>query len=204
MSSFVRVCAAAIAVALTLSACAAPQAAAPTSAPAQPTAAASMAGMDHGNMDMSAPFDAMFIDGMIAHHEGAISMANQALKEAQRPEIKTLAEDIVKAQQAEITQMQEWRKAWYPDLKATGGLTTTSGMMMDMGPMAVPAGDQPFDIRFIDAMIPHHESAIMMAQMALQRAEKPEIKTLAEAIIQAQTAEIEQMKQWRAEWVSSK
>lgn len=79
-------------------------------------------------------------------------------------------------------------------------MMTAGGRMMNMGPMAVPAGDQPFDIRFIDAMIPHHESAIMMAQMAQQQAGKPEIKQLAAAIISAQTAEIEQMKQWRAEW----
>jgi uncharacterized protein (DUF305 family) len=160
-----------------------------------------MAGMDHSNMNMSAPFDAMFIDGMIVHHEGAIVMANQALQEAQRPEIKTLAEAIIKAQTAEIEQMKQWRAEWYPDLKATGGMMMADGQMMDMGPMSVPAGDQPFDIRFIDAMIPHHEGAIMMAQMAQQRAEKPEIKTLAEEIIRAQTAEIEQMKQWRTEWV---
>jgi uncharacterized protein (DUF305 family) len=160
-----------------------------------------MAGMDHSNMMMNAPFDAMFIDGMIVHHEGAIVMANQALQEAQRPEIKTLAEAIIKAQTAEIEQMKQWRAEWYRDLKATGGMMMADGQMMDMGPMSVPAGDQPFDIRFIDAMIPHHEGAVMMAQMAQQRAEKPEIKTLAEEIIKAQTAEIEQMKQWRAEWV---
>ncbi len=159
--------------------------------------------MEHGAMSAGAPFDAMFIDSMIVHHEGAITMANQALSEAQRPEIKQLARAIIEAQQREIAQMKQWRAAWYPDLVDTGGLKTDEGHAMDMGPMSVPAGDAPFDIRFIDAMIPHHESAIMMAQMAQQRAERPEIKQLAEAIIRVQSAEIEQMKQWRAAWTQS-
>ncbi|NJM40041.1 MAG: DUF305 domain-containing protein, partial [Anaerolineae bacterium] len=143
----------------------------------------------------NAPFDAQFIDGMIIHHQGAIDMANDALTKAEKPEIKTLSQAILKAQDAEIKQMKGWRTQWYPDLKETGG------MSMDMGPMSVKDGTEPYDIRFIDAMIPHHEGAIAMAKEALQKAEKPELKTLAEEIIKAQTAEIEQMKQWRAAWV---
>lgn len=141
------------------------------------------------------PFDATFIDGMIVHHEGAVAMARQALAEAQRPEIRQLAEAIIATQQAEIAQMKQWRAAWYPDLADTGGMHG-----MDMGPMSVASGEAPFDIRFIDAMVPHHEGAIAMANLALQKSTRPEIRRLAEAIIAAQQAEIEQMKRWRAEW----
>lgn len=151
-------------------------------------------------MMMNAPFDAMFIDGMIVHHQGAINMAQQAQAEAQRPEIKQLAGEIIKAQTAEIAQMQTWRKAWFADLKDTGGMMDSAGGMMNMGPMGVQAGDAPYEVRFINAMVPHHESAIMMSQMALLRSQRPEIRQLAEAIIKAQTAEIAQMKQWRAAW----
>lgn len=91
--------------------------------------------------------------------------------------------------------MKRWRIAWYPNLSDTGGMHD-----VDMGPMSVAAGDAPFDIRFIEAMIPHHEGAIAMAQMALQKSARPEIRQLAEAIIAAQQAEIAQMKQWRAAW----
>jgi uncharacterized protein (DUF305 family) len=175
-----------------LAACAAP---APTPAQApSPTADHSGHSLPASNTSTT-PFDAQFIDGMIVHHQGAIDMANDALTKAEKPEIKTLSQAILKAQDAEIKQMKGWRTQWYPSLK------DTSGMNMDMGPMLVKEGTQPYDIRFIDAMIPHHEGAIAMAKEALQKAEKPEIKTLAEAIIQAQTAEIEQMKQWRTAWV---
>lgn len=144
--------------------------------------------------DSDAPYDAQFIANMTVHHEGAIVMARQALTQAERPEIKDLANAIVTAQEGEIAQMQAWRTAWYPELAETPATT------MDMGPMEVPAGVTPFDQRFIEAMIPHHQSAIMMAQDALQNAERPEIKALAQAIITAQEAEIAQMRQWLKDW----
>src|SRR5688500_7558435 len=93
-----------------------------------PAASDQNSGMEHNMSDQSdAPYDALFIDSMIVHHQGAIDMANQALKEATKPEIKTLAENIIKAQEAEIAQMKEWRQAWYSDL------AETAGMEMDMG-----------------------------------------------------------------------
>jgi uncharacterized protein (DUF305 family) len=57
-----------------------------------------------------------------------------------------------------------------------------------------------FDLMFIDMMIPHHASAVAMAQVALTRAEHPELRALAEAIIVSQSAEIEQMQGWREQW----
>ena len=59
---------------------------------------------------------------------------------------------------------------------------------------------KPFDLRFIEAMIPHHESAIMMAKDAQQKSTRPEIQDLATAIITAQEAEIAQMQAWRQTW----
>jgi uncharacterized protein (DUF305 family) len=91
--------------------------------------------------------------------------------------------------------MKQWHKAWYPDLADTGG------MMMDMGTMKVAEDATiPYDIRFINAMIPHHEGAIAMAKVAQEKAEHPEIKKLADDIIKAQQREIEQMKQWLSAW----
>lgn len=156
-----------------------------------------MAGMDHGNIQMgnsNEPFDLLFIDSMIVHHQGAIEMAIEAQQEATKAEIKSLADAIIAAQEAEIQQMQEWRAVWYPDAVATEGIG------MDMGTMAVAAGDTLYDLRFIEAMIPHHKGAIGMAQSALTMSEHPELKSLAGNIIQAQEAEIAQMQEWQAAW----
>lgn len=146
-------------------------------------------------MSPDAPYDAIFIDSMIVHHEGAIEMAQQALEQAEQPEIKAMAEAIIEGQQAEIDQMQGWRTAWFPDQ------ATVDVGDMDMGPMEVSddAG-KPFDQRFIEAMIPHHEGALAMAKDALQNAERSEVKELAQTIITAQEAEIAQMKQWLQDW----
>ncbi|PSN18395.1 hypothetical protein C7271_12770 [filamentous cyanobacterium CCP5] len=67
--------------------------------------------MDLGPQDEA--FDLRFIDGMILHHQGAIAMAESALQNSQRDEVKQLAQEILAAQQREIDQMQQWRQAWY-------------------------------------------------------------------------------------------
>lgn len=156
-----------------------------------------MQNMDHSNMQMDAskPFDAQFIDSMIEHHQGAVAMAQDVLQQAEHAELKTMAEAIITAQNAEIQQMQGWRTAWYPDMPPTGG------MGMSMGDMMISSDESiPFDQRFLTAMISHHQGAIEMAQMAQQMAERQEIKDLAAAIITAQQAEIKQMQEWLQAW----
>ncbi len=57
-------------------------------------------------------FDKAFIDGMIVHHQGAIDMAKAAQTSAKHAEIKTLAGEIIDAQQEEIDAMMQWQKSW--------------------------------------------------------------------------------------------
>jgi uncharacterized protein (DUF305 family) len=52
-------------------------------------------------------FDKLFLQSMIGHHEGAIAMANTELANGANPDAKVLAQQIVTAQQAEITQMKQ-------------------------------------------------------------------------------------------------
>lgn len=164
--------------------------------------------MDLGPAD--ATYDLRFIDGMIPHHEGALVMAEAALAHSQRPEIRQLAENIIAAQQVEIAQMQEWRAAWYPDappepimyhaemnhdMPMSEEMIAAMRMDMDLG-----KADDGFDQRFIDAMIPHHEGAVKMAEDLKVKSTRPELQALADEIIASQQAEIDQMKQWRQEW----
>ncbi len=84
-----------------------------------------------------------------------------------------------------------------------GGMDHSSGSSMSMGDhmgMDLGPADAEYDLRFVDAMIPHHEGAVVMARDALQKSRRPEIKKLAQDIIAAQDREIRQMKQWRKTW----
>ena len=57
-------------------------------------------------------FDLVFLDMMIPHHRDAVAMSQDARKKAEHAEIKTLADRIIEAQNAEIKQMTDWRAAW--------------------------------------------------------------------------------------------
>lgn len=157
-----------------------------------------------------AKFDLRFIDGMILHHEGAVNMAKEALQKSKRPEIQQLANEIIKAQEKEIAQQQQWRKSWYPDageqpvaysdsMRHTMSMSDKQMKSMRMD-MDLGAADNKFDLRFIDAMIPHHEGAVAMAQEVLSKSNRPEIQKLSQDIISSQQKEIDQMKQWRQSW----
>jgi uncharacterized protein (DUF305 family) len=132
---------------------------------------------------------------MSTHHNGAIHMAEEALRQSQRPEIKELAEHIIDEQHKEIQQMATWREQWYPGSHVEGG----KGMVM--GDMEISNdASKPFDQRFIEAMISHHQGAVDMAKEAQTKGERDEIRQLAAQIIKAQEAEIAQLKAWQQQW----
>ena len=57
--------------------------------------------------------DIAFLEGMVAYHEGAISLAKAVVTETKRPEIKQEAEDIISSQTSEMILMREWLNKWY-------------------------------------------------------------------------------------------
>ncbi len=65
-------------------------------------------------------FDKVYLEMMIAHHEGAVDMANYANTRAKHEEIKHLSKEITVAQEIEIADMKQWQKDWgYSTDKAT-------------------------------------------------------------------------------------
>jgi uncharacterized protein (DUF305 family) len=164
-----------------------------------------------GSTDHNGEIDELFINMMVPHHEGAVEMALIAQQRSQRPEIKEMADAIITAQVAEISQMREWKQAWYgssdtppmsempsmQEMQGHGGAGHAMDMQADVE--ALRTAPEPFDLAFIDAMIVHHQSAIDAAAIA-RSSNRTEIREMAEAIIADQQQEIDQMLAWRAAW----
>ena len=82
-------------------------------------------------------------------------------------------------------------------------LSACGGNDSDSGTSGTPTGAD-FDRAFIDAMIPHHESAIEMAKAAKEAGlEQPDLVRVADDILATQQQEIDQMKEWRGDWFGS-
>jgi len=158
---------------------------------------------DNTGADSGNTADAAFVADMTAHHQGAIEMARIAQKRAEHPEIKQLADDIVAAQEGEISTM----KSLQADLPKPEGDDGHMGMSdaemgMDMDP-AMLEDAKPFDRAFIDMMVPHHEGAVVMAKQLLKDGENAKLRKMADDVIDAQTKEIAQMREWRKDWYGS-
>ena len=87
-----------------------------------------------------------------------------------------------------------------PERLSVALLGSALGTALGIGTVCALTRSQPtsFDAQFIDMMVPHHQGAVEMATIAQQRAEHPEIKELAQAIITDQQREIEQTRSRRA------
>ncbi|MEK9159253.1 MAG: DUF305 domain-containing protein [Patescibacteria group bacterium] len=146
--------------------------------------------MDDDMMGMMIQDDQDFLSMMIPHHQEAIDTAEVILAKSKNADLKALAQDIVDAQSAEIAQMEAWGEEWFgADFKASDDYEE---MMPDLSTLEGEALDQAF----IEGMIEHHQMAIMMAMRVQMITERQELKNMADAIIDAQSAEIEMMKGW--------
>ncbi|QIN85372.1 DUF305 domain-containing protein (plasmid) [Rubrobacter tropicus] len=161
-----------------------------------------------GSFEQDKPFDLQFIDQMIMHHEGAIMSSEHMISDSKRPELRKLAESIQRSQAEQVERMQDMRKDWYPDAGRTFGMMDPSqmdgmmgdGMMNEMmegmmgGSMRETMGADATDEMFLEMMIPHHQMAVEMSEKALEEADHPELKDLAQKIEDEQSAQIELMK----------
>jgi len=143
-------------------------------------------------------FELNFMQMMIVHHQSAIDMAKLIPTNTKRPELVKLGQDIVTAQSKEIGDMTSWLAKWnnakpLADSMAVPGMMTMTG---DLDKLKT-AKDENFDKQFLTMMIAHHRQAVNMANLVAAKTQRPELNTLAQAIIKAQTMEIDQMTGWQ-------
>lgn len=146
--------------------------------------------------------DVAFAQGMIPHHAQAVEMASIALEPEREAsaEVQDLAERIRAAQDPEIEQMTQFLISWDEpvDMPTTDGME--DGMEMD-GMVAAEDIDTLAELRGADfdalwsrLMIAHHEGAIAMAKTEIADGLDPDAITLAEEIVAAQEAEIDELR----------
>lgn len=154
-------------------------------------------------------FDEAYLIDMIAHHQGALNMASEALELASKQEIRTLSEDIVTSQSSEVQQMMDWQKEWYYSVAeknnphAGHAMESSGSMSGDMGEMEAKLDGltgEAYDKEFLIQMILHHQQAIDMSKYADENAKHQEVKDLAKAVVSAQEKEIVKMKNWQQMW----
>ncbi|MCZ4607440.1 DUF305 domain-containing protein [Streptomyces sp. Lzd4kr] len=147
--------------------------------------------------------DVTFAQGMIPHHQQALQMAEMAADRASSAQVKDLAERIRKAQDPEIKTMSGWLKTWGEDVPSAApgmghsGHSGGSGMagMMDAKDMdeLMKASGKAFDTLFLTLMVEHHEGAVKMAESEKSEGRYGPATELADAVVTAQTAEIQEM-----------
>lgn len=174
---------------------------------------AALGGVSSASGAMATKTDGAFSRQMQAHHSMAIQMAMMAAEEGEHKAIRATARNIVKRQRHEIDRLMRIaeRRDIAPsathgnmqtvDDLATLGLTRRkAGMHMGMTGLH---GADPFDRKFIEMMVPHHEGALRMARAELKRGRVGDLRAIARSILEGQTDEIAQMNEWRAAWYSS-
>ncbi len=167
-----------------------------------------------GSSDTHNDADVAFAQQMVPHHEQAVTMSDLALEpdRGASAEVRALAEQIGSAQHAEIEQMNGWLEEWGEDGAGSehgghgaehgdghgeghGGGAGHEGMLTDeqLDDLAAATGPE-FDTLWLTSMIEHHEGAITMAQKVVDDGKDPDVRDLAEQIVQVQQDEIEAMR----------
>ena len=154
------------------------------------------------DMKMTGDFDLDFANMMLMHHQAAIDMSEVEIAKGTDVQIKAMAQNIITAQQAEIEQLQQFIKNYkMPEAKMKmaethnelGAIMKASMDKMTNLPMT---GNTDKD--FVRMMIPHHETAVTMAQDELKHGIQPGLKKMAQKMIADQNKEIMDFKAWLA------
>lgn len=144
------------------------------------------AAMDELAQKSGQEFEIDYINSIIPHHQGAIMMAQAIQNDAPHKEVRDAAAKIISDQQKEIDELTKWLKDWYgQDVKPDPRMQMSPEMMT----MLMQADPTMREKLFLAMMREHHESALMMGPMVLQKATHQELKDQAQNMIASQQQE---------------
>lgn len=148
-----------------------------------------------------------FARDMATHHAQAVDMATLLRDRTSDAEMRSLALDIMLTQQAQIGQMQGWLAVWGQTNVGSGPAMTWAGMPTTGSLPGMASTAELNQLRtlsgvaadglFLQLMIAHHRAGVAMAQAVLARTQRPEVRALAQAIVNAQQSEIAYMQALR-------
>lgn len=144
------------------------------------------------SMDLGAAdrlVDLRYLNAMAAHHRGAMLLAEQA-EQSQRPEIRSLASAIQKDELILIDELYKWKKEWYRDTRT----------VRDPLPVRIGSYDDKFDLRFLNALIAHHEAGILMTQEIRTKSSRAEVLNNADAVENFLKTTGVMLREWRKAW----
>lgn len=147
---------------------------------------------DKNSMDLGQPdkwVDLRYIDAMIAHHRGAMLLAEEA-QISQRPEIRKLAADILKDEPPNIDELMRWKAYWFGDRRS----------VRDPQVPKLGAPNSTFDLRFLNALIAHHRNGIIMTREIRLKSSRAEVLDNADAVEQFLSGGIGMLGEWRKQW----
>jgi len=134
--------------------------------------------------------DLRYLNAMIAHHSTAMDLAEQAKNNSNRQEITGLAKEILDNEPAAIEELYAWKKEWYNDKRRP-----VKPDVPDLGSF-----DEKFDLRFLNALIAHHEEGIKMTKEIRLKSTRLEVLNNADAVEAFLKSSLEMLNQWRTQW----
>ena len=134
--------------------------------------------------------DLRYLNQMAAHHRGAILLAEEIKNKTTRPELKALAEAILVGEPKLIDELYGWKKDWYKDNR-----TVKDPQVVNLGP-----ADNTVDLRFLNALIAHHEAGIEMTKEIRTKSSRAEVLNNADAVESFLSGSATTLKGWRKEW----
>ena len=143
--------------------------------------------MDLGRADKW--IDLRYVNAMISHHRGAMLLAEQAQK-SQRKDVQDLSAAILKGEPVAIAELYAWKKAWYNDTKKVTD---------PVGPK-LGSYDEKLDLRFLNALIAHHQNGIIMTKDIRTKSSRLEVLNNADAVDAFLNGGIDMLKEWRKNW----